>query len=431
MPAPPDERMQQLARLDSIRWMRHAARLATRGHGGAEPNPCVGCVIVGQDGVLLGEGLHRRCGGAHAEIEALADARRRGHDVRGATMFVTLEPCRGTGRTGPCTEAVIAAGIGRVVVALRDPHAKGRGGLERLREAGVATEICVEPASVAVGAPFVHRAVTGLPWVVAKWAQTLDGRIATRGGESRWISSERSRAMVHRERGRVDAILTGIGTVLADDPLLTARGVRCRRVARRVVVDPRLRLPLASKLVESLGAKGAAPLSVACGVAALTGGANNASGVDPESLRALGVELIPLPPAVEAPGSARPQTSPHTAPQTASPTASPTASQVPPHSGPVQDRGLALAPLLRHLAQRHDVATLLVEAGPRLLGSLFAQDLVDEAWIFVAPLLLGDREAPGAVEGLAPTALAGAARFSIVDQRRRGPDLMLRVVRRR
>jgi len=391
-------------------WLRVAARLAWRGHGGAEPNPCVGAVIVSPEGKRIGEGLHRRCGGPHAEIEALRDAQRRGHDLQGATMYVTLEPCHGQGRTGPCTQAILDHGIRAVVVARRDPHPKGRGGLEALTAAGASTRVMEEPLAAQVAAPFASRVGSGLPWVIAKWAQTIDGRVAMRGGDSQWISSPRSRAMVHRERGRVDAILTGIGTVLADDPLLTARGVRIRRVARRVVIDPRLRILFSSKLVRTIAD---APLTVACAEDLLGDPAADA-------LRARGVELVGLPP----------RSADDWVPQRAA-WSSEGEGSTGAHSA---RRSLDLRALLRHLADAHAAATLLVEAGPGLVGSLLGDGLVDMAWIFVAPLIMGDQSAPGAVDGMEPLSPAsgiGALRHDprrllrLVDQRRRGPDVML------
>src|SRR5436190_8347297 len=235
-----------------------AARLALRGHGGAEPNPLVGCVIASRAGETIGWGYHGNYGGPHAEIVTLQRAADR---ARGATLYCTLEPCNHQGKTGPCTQAIIDAKIARVVIARRDPYPPAAGGIERMQAAGIKVDVIedCQPA-VAVSDPFVHRVKTGLPWVTVKWAQTIDGKIATRSGESKWISNEASRKMVHRERGRVDVILTGIGTVLKDDPLLTARKVRQRRVARRIVIDPDLQIPLSAKLVTTAEA----PTTIIC-----------------------------------------------------------------------------------------------------------------------------------------------------------------------
>ncbi|MHC5022991.1 MAG: bifunctional diaminohydroxyphosphoribosylaminopyrimidine deaminase/5-amino-6-(5-phosphoribosylamino)uracil reductase RibD [Planctomycetota bacterium] len=368
-PAPAD--------LERESYLRLAARLAWRGHGGAEPNPMVGCVIVSPAGTIVGWGYHRRCGGPHAEIEAL---RRAGAAARGAVVYVTLEPCNHAGRTGPCAQALIDAGVDCVVIAREDPNPPAAGGASALRDAGIDVVCCCGcREAVAVSDPFVHRVRTGLPWVVAKWAQTLDGRIATRTGESQWISGVASRRLVHRERGRVDAILTGIGTVLADDPLLTAREVRVRRIARRVVVDPDLRLPPDSRLATTADE---VPTLVACAGDAIEQRSGAAA-----LLRERGVEIVGLPS---------------------------DAADVP------------LDALLRELVRRHDVTNVLVEGGAGLLGRLFRANLVQESWVFLAPLLLGDDEAMTGVRGLETPRLADATRLALRSVRRRGDDLVLR-----
>jgi diaminohydroxyphosphoribosylaminopyrimidine deaminase/5-amino-6-(5-phosphoribosylamino)uracil reductase len=353
------------------RWLRIAARLALRGHGGAEPNPMVGCVLVDPSGRLVGEGLHRRCGGPHAEVEAL---RRAGVFARGATAFVTLEPCAHHGRTPPCADALADAGVARVVYATADPNPVARGGVARLRERGIAVEHVPTPECDLLNEPFLHRVATGRPWVVAKWAQTVDGRLATRSGDSRWISGPRSRRLVHRERGRVDAILTGVGTVLADDPQLVARDGRRRRTALRVVVDPELALPLDRRVFDT----GDAPTVVAALPERL--GSTAA-----ERLAARGVGVLPL----GADGS--------------------------------------LAPLLDRLGSMQ-VATLLVEAGGGLLGRLFAEDLVDEALVFIAPLIAGDDRAV-AIRGALPASVADLHRWRLLGIHRRGDDALLRLRR--
>src|SRR5688500_6693810 len=204
------------------RGMRQALALATRGRGAVEPNPMVGAVVLSADGRLVGEGYHERFGGPHAEVIALATA---GEGSRGGTLYVTLEPCCHHGKTPPCTDAVLRSGVRRVVAAMADPFPKvAGGGLRVLRDAGL--EVHVGPCGAEAGrlnAPYLKLVRTGRPWVHLKWAMTLDGRIATRTGDSKWISSEASRAKVHDLRGRVDAVVVGRGTVIADDPLLTAR----------------------------------------------------------------------------------------------------------------------------------------------------------------------------------------------------------------
>lgn len=369
--------------------LRAAARLAMRGHGGAEPNPMVGCVIVAPDGEPIGWGYHRTCGEAHAEINALARADRR---ARGATAYVTLEPCNHHGRTRPCTEALIEAGIARVVIARRDPHPEAAGGIVRLREAGIdvqVTDIC--PEAIEVSDPFVQRVRTGLPWVVAKWAQTLDGRIATRTGDSKWISSQRSRRLVHRERGRVDAILTGIGTVLADDPLLTARDVRVRRVARRIVIDPKLRIPLDAQLVRTAAD---VPCTVVC-AEHIESDSNGASKI--EALRAAGIDIIPQA------GTER--------------------SAV---LGDDKSQVFPMRTVLRDLAERYDLTTVLVEAGGGVLTSLLREKLINDFWVMIGAKLIGDRDAPAAIEGLTTQRIDQAVSLELRGVRRCDGDVQAR-----
>ena len=237
--------------------MRRALELALRGRGRVEPNPMVGAVLL-RDGVILGEGHTQPFGGPHAEVQALADARQRGHDPAGATLVVTLEPCSHHGKTPPCADAVLDAGIARVVTAMVDPFPEVAGrGIERLRAAGVAVEVgLMEAQARRLNEPFLKRVATGLPWVIVKWAQTLDGKTATATGHSQWISNQASRARVHQLRGRVDAVMVGVGTVIADDPQLTARlpdGQAPPRIARRVVVDRSGRMPADAKLLHDSG----------------------------------------------------------------------------------------------------------------------------------------------------------------------------------
>jgi diaminohydroxyphosphoribosylaminopyrimidine deaminase/5-amino-6-(5-phosphoribosylamino)uracil reductase len=355
--------------------LRSAARLALRGHGGAEPNPLVGCVITDPRGVVVGAGYHRRFGGPHAEVVALARA---GGRAAGATAYVTLEPCAHTGKTGPCTDALIRARVARVVYGASDPNEVAAGGAQRLAAAGIEVvqrADCAEARRAA--APFVHRVRTGLPWITAKWAQTIDGRIATRAGASRWISGRRSRAMVHRERGRTDAILTGIGTVRADDPMLTARGVRVRRRARRIVVDPDLAIDDGAAIVRTAGE---VPTTVVTAT-------DRAAGSRANALAARGVEVFAAP---EGPG------------------------------------GVDLAAALRGLAARHGLAHVLVEAGAGLLGALLRARLVNDAWVIVAPMILGDEAAVASVRGRVAPALTDAIAMTLAGVHRRGADVVIR-----
>lgn len=369
------------------RMLDMAARLASRARGDVEPNPLVGCVIGRvRDGEVnvIGAGHHQRFGGAHAEVEALRDCRARGNDPAGATVWVTLEPCAHQGKTPPCVDALLEACVGEVVIAQRDPHDDAKGGAERLNGAGVRTRFSdASPNAIHVSDPFVHRLRASRPWVIAKWAQTIDGRIATRTGESKWISNERSRLDVHRLRSRVDAILTGIGTALADDPALTARGVRrVRRLARRIVVDPRLELPPSSALARTAKS---IPVEVWC--APIAG--EKASQRD--ALAACGVEVF---------------------------------------EAPMVDGRIDLRACLTRLVSGRDATNVLVEAGPGLLGALLAADLIDEARVYVAPLLLADDAALPPIRGRQIETIADASQFELAETRRFGEDVRLRYRRR-
>lgn len=370
-----------------------AARLAMRAAGNVEPNPLVGAVIVrppqnaGEPLMdrIIGRGHHRVYGDRHAEAEALADCAARGNDARGATLYVTLEPCNHHGKQPPCTDAIVAAGLAKVVYARRDPHAAAAGGEERLRAAGIECQLN-ESSRLAtrLSDPFVKRVTTGLPWVIAKWAQTIDGWIATRSGESKWISGPAARARVHRLRSRVDAVVTAIGTVLCDDPLLTARtGHPPRRTARRVVIDPQLEIPLNARIVSSIAA---GPVLVATTQAALV-----RRGATARRLADQGVDVI----------------------------------------ASVADGPIPVADLLRHLVDQYDATNVLVEAGAGLLGRLFASDLVDEAMVFIAPKLLGDDEAVPVARGRSLGRLSDASQFRLGRVRQLGDDVMLQYFRQR
>ncbi|MEX0712634.1 MAG: bifunctional diaminohydroxyphosphoribosylaminopyrimidine deaminase/5-amino-6-(5-phosphoribosylamino)uracil reductase RibD [Pirellulales bacterium] len=318
------------------RWlMTRALELAALGRGGAEPNPLVGCVIA-RGAEIIGEGWHRRYGGPHAEVEALAVA---GSRASGATMYVTLEPCCHQGQTPPCTAAIIAAGLRRVVAAHLDPFpAVQGGGIARLRAAAIEAEVgLLEPEARQLNAPYLKWMSRQRPWVIAKWAMTLDGKLATRAGHSRWISGEASRRIVHELRGRVDAIMIGRGTAMADDPLLTARPAG-PRTATRVVLDSKASLTSTSQLVRTARQF---PLLVAVGP--------QAPEADRRRLREAGSEVF----VCQAAGA--------------------------------HER---LEELLDELGRRR-MTNVLVEGGAGLLGSLLDAGQIDEVHAFIAPKLIG------------------------------------------
>lgn len=382
-----------------ISHMRRALALAARGRGLVEPNPMVGCVLV-SDGKILAGGFHKRFGGPHAEVVALADAAKKGVDVRACEMFVALEPCCHHGKTPPCTDAILKARPRRVVVAMIDPFEKVAGqGVARLRAAGLSVDVGVcESEARELNAPFIKRVTAGLPWVIAKWAQSVDGRIAARDGTSKWISGEASREAVHRLRGHVDAIVVGVGTVLADDPSLTARPASerdVRRVARRVVIDPRLRIPDSAKLLPD-ARHDSARVTIAVAEQAL---ADETTARRAEAMRARGVEIVAMPPAY-------PESSHAAIPGSAS--------------------RLALSPLLSHLAAAHGSTNVLVEGGATLLGALFEQNLVDELRVFVSPKLIGDADATPAVRGVTCESVARARALILREIERLGDDVVLR-----
>lgn len=344
--------------------MRYAIEIARRGIGRVEPNPAVGAVLVDGQRRLLAAGWHEQFGAAHAEINALRDFEHRYPDsaertrlLREATLIVTLEPCCHQGKTPPCSDAVCASGIRRVIVGLRDPspHVDG-GGLQQMEESGiVVTSGLLEDDVRRLNAPFLMLVQHRRPWVHAKWAMTLDGRIATRTGSSKWISGDESRSLVHQLRGRMDAVIVGSGTALADDPLLTARP-EGPRTAVRVVVDSQARLPLESQLVRT-----------ADRVPVLAAILDSAPEDRVKALQTAGVEVLSLP-------------------QTAS---------LDDGDTPVRVDTFAL---LQELGRR-SMANVLVEGGGELLGSLFDQQLVDEAHVFIAPKFCGGRAAVAPVAG--------------------------------
>ena len=338
--------------------MRRAIELARRGAGQVEPNPMVGCVLV-QEGEIIGEGWHQELGQAHAEINALNQC---SDPVEGATAYVTLEPCCHHGKTPPCTDALIRAGVKRVVIAQRDPYEQVAGqGILALQQAGIDIEVgLLENEALNLNAPYLYRIHQRLPWLIAKWAMTLDGRIATRTGDSQWISNKTSRKKVHEIRSCVDAIMVGIGTALADDPLLTPRPPG-KRSPVRIVVDSSAQLPLDSKLVTTTHEH---PCLVAVGPQAEEGRC--------KKLESHGCEIW---------------------------------------------RGTSNAPnqrlkqLMNELAER-GMTNILVEGGGRLLGSLFDQKMICEAHAFIAPKIVGGSDAIPPISGTGIDQLVDSVGFS-------------------
>jgi diaminohydroxyphosphoribosylaminopyrimidine deaminase/5-amino-6-(5-phosphoribosylamino)uracil reductase len=355
--------------------LARAIELAAQGEGRVSPNPVVGAVVArGEE--ILGEGWHDEFGGRHAEVAALhacGDA-----DLRDATMYVSLEPCCHTGKTPPCTEAILAAGIGRVVVASDDPTEKASGrGLGILRDEGV--EVVVASDELARRArlgnqAFRKHARTGRPWVLFKSAMTLDGKVATGAGDSKWISGEESRARVHRMRAAADAVAVGIGTALADDPQLTARIEGVVRQPRRVVFDSYARLPVSSRLVAEAPQ---APLILVVSRAAPRS--------DVDALEAAGAQIV------VASGENEPA-----------------------RVGSALDALGALG-----------IAALMLEGGPHLAGAFFDAGEIDELRLFIAPLVLGGRSARDPLEGEGPELIADALRALTLNCEVVGEDVLL------
>ena len=347
-----------------LAFMQRALALTERGRDTCTPNPNVACVLA-KDGRVIGEGWHERAGEAHAEVRAIENAK---EATDGATAYLTLEPCAHQGRTGPCVEALVKARVSRVVAALEDPNPQVKGrGFARLREAGIQVDVglMAEEAREAHRG-FLMRMLRGRPWMRMKAASSLDGRIALANGESKWITGDEARCDVHRLRARSCAMLTGIGTVRADDPELTARLVPCRRQPRRVVIDNSLDLPLSAKILQ-----GEAPL-----ILTVSDDASRRA-----ALEAKGAEVV------RVPGEGKSD----------------------------------LAAVARFLAER-GFNEVTVETGGKLMGSLLASGVVDELVIYYAPSILGDK---GQALFVMPeiTRLPDAPRAKIVDVRTVGEDL--------
>ena len=323
-------------------YMQIALRLAKRGLGAVEPNPAVGAVLV-KDGRVIGRGWHKKFGGPHAEIEALADCKKKGNDPAGATMYVTLEPCCHYGKTPPCTDAIIKAKIGKVIAAAVDPskHTNGRG-LKLLRSAGIniLVGVCEKEAKL-LNAPFLKFASTGQCWVILKWAQSKDGKMAWAEKGRKWISSSASRRDVHKIRQRVQAILVGIETVLSDDPLLTVRPDKGKQPLR-IVLDTDLRIPLNCRLLKTVKK---APLLIVLG--------RNANPEKRKKLTEKGAEVLIV---------------------------------------PMKNGQSDLAYLLKRLSKR-GITQLLVEGGAKVITSFLKQHLADQVVIYISPKVFGEKGA--------------------------------------
>lgn len=358
--------------------MRQALALAERAIGLTDPNPRVGCVIADADARVVGQGHTQHAGGAHAEVMALRSARDAGHQVRGGTAWVTLEPCAHHGRTPPCCDALIAAGLARVVVAARDPFPQVAGrGIAAMRAAGIQVDMAAsehESATRELNIGFFSRLERGRPWIRAKVATTLDGRTALPDGRSQWITGPQAREDGHAWRKRASVIMTGIGTVLADDPRLDVRLVQTPRQPTRLVMDSSLRTPPTARVLQPPGST----------MIAYDASSNPGPQVS-ANLEAPHVELLAL--------------------------ASLTARE-------------RLQELVRHLTERQ-VNEVHVEAGSALNGSLIAAGLVDELLIYVAPSLMGEGRGVATLHPLPD--LSALHRFEFVDVERVGADLRMRL----
>jgi diaminohydroxyphosphoribosylaminopyrimidine deaminase/5-amino-6-(5-phosphoribosylamino)uracil reductase len=346
-----------------LHWAARALELALRADYRTSPNPMVGAVVVDREGNLAGEGYHRQAGQPHAEQEAIAVA---GDHARGGTLYVNLEPCAHLHRTPPCAEAIILAGIARVVVSMPDPDDRVSGaGIARLEAAGVETVVGVhDERARRLNEFYIKHRMTGRPFVSAKFAMSLDGKTATRTGESRWITGEESRLHGHRLRHIHDAILVGVGTVIADDPELTARlDGEAARQPLRVVLDSRLRTPMSARVVGS-----------------------NTLIVSTRTGRVGAAEILELP--------------------------------------ATADGRVPLAPLLDELGKR-GILSLLVEGGSEVHASFLAEGLVDKVHAYVAPRLIGGRDAPGAVGGHGVERLVQAVQLRDLDTTRLGADILI------
>lgn len=359
--------------LDKI-YMKKALRLAARGAGRTSPNPMVGAVLV-KGGAIAGQGCHEMLGGPHAEVNAIADA---GGAARGATLYVTLEPCNHHGLTPPCTKAVLDAGISRVVCGMCDPNPDvAGGGAEYLVRKGIDVKTGVlECECRSLNQPFIKYITTGLPYVSLKAAATLDGFIASSTGDSKWITNERSRRFAHVLRSLSDAVLVGIGTALADDPLLTVRlpGTKTYRQPVRIILDTGLKLSPESRLVQSAGLS---PVWIVCG--------DNAPEQKERILSRAGATVFRI---------------------------------------PGGESGIQIPELLKELGKRR-ISSILVEGGGRVLGSFMESGFADECHFFYAPKILADPGGTNMLRGTARVKIADAVPVYGLKTRKFGEDLLV------
>jgi diaminohydroxyphosphoribosylaminopyrimidine deaminase/5-amino-6-(5-phosphoribosylamino)uracil reductase len=355
-------------------YMRKALELAEKGRGRVEPNPMVGAIVV-KDGVVLSEGWHENFGGPHAEVTAIERA---GDRAEGATLYVTLEPCAHYGKTPPCVEKIISSGIRKVVFPIMDPNpltsGKGRQGLQ---EAGIeVVEGVLKEEAKKLNAPFFKLMTTGMSYVIAKWAMSLDGKTATYTGDSRWVSSKESREYVHKIRSQVDAVVVGINTVLRDDPLLTSRiqGSIPPRRTKRIVLDSQARLPMGCKLLATLGEAEVVVATTA-----------SAPREKVEGLKKAGCEVLTL-------------------------------------KG--DEKGVDPAEFLKVLGQRQ-FTNILLEGGGSLTASFFERGLVDKVIVFIAPKIIGGAEAKSPVGGKGVASVKEALRLEEVKTMRVGEDVLI------
>jgi diaminohydroxyphosphoribosylaminopyrimidine deaminase/5-amino-6-(5-phosphoribosylamino)uracil reductase len=358
---------------DDKQFMNLALELAARGRGKTSPNPMVGAVIV-KDGKIMGRGYHRAAGSAHAEVNAIDDA---GDTARGATLYVTLEPCNHTGRTPPCTEKILAAGIHRVVVAMADPNPDVRGGGSRyLSEKGIAVTsgICEKKARL-LNEVFIKYVTTGRPFVTLKWAATLDGQIATRTGDSRWVTGAQSRAFVHDLRHASDAILVGINTVKQDNPSLTTRLENGPgKDPARIVLDTHLSIPASAKMLhQTSGAK----------TFIITG--PDISAEKRNHIERLGARVIRT---------------------------------------PLKKGGINIELLMDRLGEMN-VTSLLIEGGGKIIASALAAGIVDKVNLFYAPKILGGDDGVPVCRGSGPKKMNDSIRVKDVRLHQFGEDIML------